>query len=673
MKTSRRRILRSAVAAAGALLLPRSVRAAGADEFAGSADKRQRPMRPHLLITARKVQGLRSVEELRQSTRSGHGRVLWSDLKKRADADLKAKLLWGGNRNFTLVNRTIMRVLRHALAFLITGQKCYRDAALAQIEVTFDPKFWPNWRDENQPKNLPAGLRVGQLCFGFGLAYDWLYTSLTPQERRRVVAGIDRCGIRPYVQTVKNGHWQVCVLDNFLPCIVGGVGVAAMAMGDDHPDSEYLMDLAVERMGAYLGVFGPEGEWNESVYYAGSIVDAVAFFSALRYWSAVRVDTTGEDIIATYPLPQFCRWLMYMTTGGREARFGDCGARPRKIALPYVPAVAAAARDGVLQWYYLNNLFPTEETNNLRNYALELVWYDHMLKPLTPEGRLPHGHAFSANMMCVSSRTDWNPRATPCVVYGKGGAAYEVHGHHDAGQVCIDGYGQPLIIDPGGYGVDNREYYKADGHNVLTFNGQDMVENRPESRALYNRPEQRKSPLLRSKFVSSAFDDGRGGYWVLDTADLYEGVRDVLRTVVHLNPGVVVVLDRATLHKPADVSLRWHTADKCQPDANGRFRVQGGQGVHLASRVLRLDDGELAVERREHEETRNSYIEASLHGVECSFLSLFCVFGPAELPAHWEGSNGSWSIQAPEGLVDVKLSSETLSVGYRDSPRGWRV
>ena len=643
-------------------------------------------MRPHLLVTAEKIGGLRSLAELRKSVEFGHGRVLWEDIKKRAEADLDAAPIAGASRNFTVVNATVTRVLRHALAFLITGHACYRDAALAQMEASFDPALWPNWHDESDdhPASLPADLRVGQLCLGFGLAYDWLHTALTPEQRRRVVAGVDRCAIQPFLQTVAEGHPQVRVLGNWLTCMVGGVGIAAMAMGEEHAESARLVDLATERLGAYLRAFGPEGEWFESVQYASSAAKPlVAFFSAFRYWSTVHSNPTNGNIIGTYPLPQLCRWMMYMTRPhAREAPLGNAGrpGRPRRIGLSHVPAVAAAARDGVLQWYYLNNLFPTEETDRMRDYALELVWYDHTLKPIDPEGRLPHGRAFSAHTMCVGSRTNWDPRTTPCIVYGKGGAAHEPHGHHDAGQVCIDGYAQPLIIDLGGYDPfctdSGREiFFHVRGHNILMFDGRHMPMDRPKLRPTYDQPACRDTPPLRARLVNSQFDDHRGGYWILDTADLYEGAREVRRCVVHLNPGVVAVLDTATLEASCDISLRWHTATKCRPDVNGGFVVRGAEGAHIAARVVSLNDGAFAVACREHEETGDGYVEASLRGTACALLTLFCVFEPGTSPGHWEDSNSSrsWYIRTPAGLVDVKASIMELSVVYRDDSRRWSI
>jgi hypothetical protein len=360
-----------------------------------------------------------------------------------------------------------------------------------------------------------------------------------------------------------------------------------MGLGKDHPDSEYILKVAARRMKIYLSVFGPEGEWNESVGYSNSVRDTVKFCSALRYWSTARGVGLEENVLGTHPLPHFCRWKMYMTLPhGREARMGNCTTIP-KVCLPFVPAVAAASRDGVLQWFHVNNQFSPEETDHTRNYVLELLGYNPTLEPVHPEGRLPHGHAFRANTMCVSSRTDWNPVATPCVVYGKGGAAYEIHGHHDVGQV-------------------------------------------------------------------------------LDTTDVYEGVKQVRRTVVHLDPGVVVVLDRATLDEPRDISLRWHTADKCRPEPGGRFVVCGGQNACLESQLVNLGDGALTIARNEHEETRASYIEASLNAPHCSILSLFSVSKLGGTAQRWKGSNGLWSIQTPEGILDVRVSSAELLVAYRN-------
>lgn len=83
--------------------------------------------------------------------------------------------------------------------------------------------------------------------------------------------------------------------------------------------------------------------------------------------------------------------------------------------------------------------------------------------------------------------------------------------------------------------------------------------------------------------------------------------------MVHLNPGVVVVLDGATLKEPGDVSLRWHPVTPCKPDRDGRFTVVGESGTCLASRIVCIGDESLSFSREWHEEIGQSLVEVTLH------------------------------------------------------------
>ena len=169
-------------------------------------------------------------------------------------------------------------------------------------------------------EKLPASLRVGQLCAGIVLAYDWLHAGLTTQERQRIVAGLDRQGIQPFIKTVKQGNWRVALLDNFMPAIVGGVGIAGMSLAEDHLDSGFLVKTARQRMKIYLSVFGPDGEWNESVGYAGSVRDTVDFYLAWRSWTATR---TGGNRTNPLSAPLFLPFLSAEDVYDIAARAGS--------------------------------------------------------------------------------------------------------------------------------------------------------------------------------------------------------------------------------------------------------------------------------------------------------------------------------------------------------------
>jgi hypothetical protein len=426
-------------------------------------------------------------------------------------------------------------------------------------------------------------------------------------------------------------------------------------------------------MTRYLETYGPDGEFNESVGYAGATRLPVAYFMAYWYATAGKVNRLSQP-----PFVETAKWYMYFVLPpGRVAAFGDgsVGSPPDST---YFAPLAAANRNGVLQWFYLN--YPP--TGQLRSLPWMLLWFDSTVEPTSPEGKMPHGRAFRTHGAAISNRTDWNPRSAACVVYGKA-AVEHYHEHHDAGQVCIDGYGKRLIVDLGspgpGYPADffalasRYKYYNASswGHNVLVFGGREMTAKRGQS----------------ANIVAAEFDDERGGYWQLDLTDLYDGVERVVRTVVHLNPAIVAVLDDAVLKRDEEVSLRWHTIDRCEPDSDGRFRVRAGD-VHLAARVIRLDADEIAYTRDEQEyrppynryrlgtlldQRHESFVAAKLRDDKCRLLSLFAVFPPGKTAETWEQKNGNWVIETPDGRVSTTVKPDALEVVNQRSDVAWRV
>ncbi|MDP6042192.1 MAG: DUF4962 domain-containing protein, partial [Candidatus Latescibacteria bacterium] len=409
-------------------------------------------MHPHIFITTKKIEGLRSLDEVRQGIQTGHLKNLWKQLLALADADAtnapynpttplsdRSQLdINHANREWTLVNAVSQRIQHAGLAYLITEKPKYRDDALRQMESLFDTNLWPDWRDKAHPRT-EVDLRGGMLSSAIALAYDWMHPLLSETERQSILNGLDLRGLQPYFRDIeKNAYWAD-VRTNWLTTIVGGLGIAGMALAEDHPRSQELVDFAMPRMIDYLDRYGPKGEFNESVGYSSSTSQPVAFFTAHRY-----ATQGGQNRIAEHPFPQTCHWTIYFTLPpGRYAAFGD-GDVEAPPALTFIPAVADATQDGILQQFYLDYAHLGDARRSL---AWELLWYNPNLAPTSMDTHVPTGRAYEAHGACFSSRTDWNPISTPSMVYGKGGSGAIVHGHHDVGQICIDGYSERLIVD----------------------------------------------------------------------------------------------------------------------------------------------------------------------------------------------------------------------------------
>jgi len=647
--------------------------AAGAEP---NATQRAPVEHPRLFVTGEKIDGLRCLAEVRRGIRHGHAAELWKQLVSKVEQESKQKPIAakGQNRSYSLVATTANRITDAALVALVTDERLYANAALRQIEALFDPERWPKWADEAHIRvGLKADLRHGQFARALAMAYDWLHGFLTDDERRRFLEGVDRCAIGPFKAGVEAREpWAGRRRNNWMTCVVGGFGILGMALGPDHPDSAWLVDFARPRMERYMSIFGPEGEFNESVGYSGSTRYVVGYLLAERYTSG------GENnALERHGLTDFCRWYMYSTVPpGRVLGFGD-GAPDARPVVAHLSAVAATARDPLIQWFYAQYSHLTHPTHG--RLALGLLFYDPTIEARSPDGQLPLGRAYRSQAKIITSRSSWDPKSTTSVVYAKA-AQEDYHGHADWGQVCIDGYGERLIVDlgspRGGYPRSHKERYynyQQRGHNVLVF-GKNETGGIPVGKA------------RRGEITHAEFDNERGGAWTMDLSKAYGKERRVVRHVIHLLPRVAVVLDETELGAAEPISLRWHTIAPAEPDDEGRFLVRGKKAT-LASRIQRLDgDATTSLGRHAYRPPydKNRYDEPYAQGHEpfvetrmrddrCRILSTFCVFGPDEQARSWQASAEGWSIDTPEGPVRVLCGDDCLTVENATTRHAWRV
>ena len=666
------------------------------------------PCRPHLLIRSADAPGLRSLDELREAVTGGFAAQLWQSIHRDAEADVGAEPITSyaalpgrstedirqGNRDYIVVHAAGARVLRAALALHLTGDRRYRDVAMAQISCLFDAAAWEEWQDifHRRAHGLDADLRTGQLSRDLGLAFDWLYPFLSGGDRTWMVEGIDRRGIQPYLQAVAAGAWWRSSLHNWTTVIVGGLGICGMALRDHHPQAGELVADSLPIMEKYLDQYGPDGEFNENPSYANATVLPAMYFATHRYYTEAREIPTQIGA-----LQRHCYWCMYATAPpGYLVSFGDGG--PAYPALTsFFPPVAAATQDPLLQWFYLTHCRLGESKTRVPLW--ELLWYDAALAPRAPtEADLPLGRAFPAHSGLVSSRDSWDPASTASVVFGKGGYGGVNHSHPDAGQVELHGHGQRLIVDLGAVpypASDHREYYhfSSEGHNVITLGGRPMTWDRQH----------------RSHLVASAFYNGRGGWWQVDATELYAGARRVRRTVVHLLPAVVAVLDEVDQDEDRGIRLRWHTgavATLGQPPPepiSGSGHLNGDVGVRpavpgafsvvvegVALSALIAEAGapvDLSAGRHEYRppydcdrmgnalpQRREPYVDVQAHGPTRSarLVSLFAVAGPGQPARTWVcRGDGQWQLEGE--AVAVALTDRTFTVTGGEANIGWQV
>jgi len=547
----------------------------------------------------------------------------------------------------------------------------HKKAAMIQLEALFDPKVWPDWIDQAHIRfGLPADLRTGMLSQDVGIAYDWLYPFLDDSERAFIIEGLDRRGIQPFLESMEKNPWWAHDLNNWYTVIIGGLGIAGMALGDDHPEANRLVEMSLPKMQRYLSIYGEDGSFNESVSYSGATRIPVAYFYAYYYHRA-----GGDNPLSRPPFPQAAEWSIHATLPpGRWAAFGD-GHAEDPVFVSFMTAIASATRDPIIQDYAVRHF-------GVSANPYELLWLDDKLAESSPAGKYPLGKAFAGNSALIFSRTSWDPDNPGMIVYGKAKRAGN-HGHNDLGQVCIDLDGKRMITDPGspsGYPADFFEdaryrYYNASirGHNLLMFGGR---EQRHPSEDRGDKEQVDLSPA-NGRILKAEFDEETGGIWQLDLTNAYSGTRKVRRTVIHLFPGWVAVLDEAELLDSEAISLRWHTFGPAEPDKQGNFRVIRDTACldcHVES--LSGDHLSLGMERHLYEEPyhlnrigqpleqrREPYVEMVLEDSACRILTLFAVSkGGKNESAKWNRRGDVWSWKNQYNSGEVICTNKTLSI-----------
>ena len=657
------------------------------------------PEHPRLHVTARSYPGLLSLEELRRGVTDGPGRELWRALRGEVERRAaeppydpstpmpgrSAGVIERHENDYVLSEAALQRVTDAALAWLITESPAYRDDALRQLEWMFDPEPWPEWRHPvNAERGVVADHRIGSHLGHLSIAYDWLYPALRPDQREWLLAGIgERALQRVRDSRTRDAHWGN--YNNWTGDIVAGMGAAGMALAEEIHDADELVEAATSYQRTYLRTLGPAREFNESPFYASSVLNAIRFFEALRYHRG-RGGAAGGDAVLEPELRErvgrFGRWYAYHVVLPRDiVPFGDCGREARPNAVQ-IGMIAELCDDPVLRWFYRR----LQPVNGYPNLALELLTLAVSGEVREPAGRWPLAMTWDAYGKNVISRSDWNPAGSACLVSAKAAHGWEAmrargetssyHMDYDAGQVCIASGSEHLIVDLGSSGG-----YASWGERGRLLRQGDRRPQRADGRRRHDAGAGRPGAGNDRRRL-------RSGTRRLEPVRPDRRLRGSRPRRAHARAPVartVAVLDEAVLREPRDVSLRWHTAHACAPEADGSFTVAGRKATAVC-RVVSLA-GEAAVAAARHRyhppydrdcygakfEDGHPYVEASLHADRVVLLTLFSVVaGRPAAPVRWKDGDGGWSIDTGAERVTVAYDAGSLRVTRADGA-GWRV
>jgi hypothetical protein len=417
---------------------------------------RLRKEHPRLLMTTTNLAELNQrvrtdpqLKEWHEKLRGEAGRVLDEPASRYEIPD--------GRRLLATSRRVLGRIFTLALLYRLDGDERYLERAWKELDAAANFKDW----------NPSHFLDTAEMTHAFAIGYDWLYDSWNAQQRALLRRSMLEKGVMPALQAYRRekpyGSWMHA-RHNWNQVCNGGIGMGALALGDEVPDlaGEFLQ-AALKSIQLPMKEFEPDGAWNEGPgYWNYATSYNVVFLAALE--SALGTDfglsrMTGFSDTGQFPI--------YLTGPlGRTFNYADGG-----------DSTIRAAQMFWLARKFDRPAYAEYEITVASPHALDLLWYENPSGPSTIRS-LPLDKCFRG-VEVATFRSGWEGRDALFVGL-KAGDNKANHSNLDLGSFVLDALGVRWAVDlgadnynmPGYFGEQRWTYYRlrAEGQNTLVIN-----------------------------------------------------------------------------------------------------------------------------------------------------------------------------------------------------------
>jgi hypothetical protein len=495
--------------------------------------------------------------------RDPRARVYYNQTIEECTKALGAPPVSRGSGQMLNTSRTALsRITFLAALYRMDGDKRYADRARDEMAAA---KFG-DW-------DPPHFLDVAEMTAALAIGYDWLYNTLSPDDRATIRQAIIEKGLKPGLSAYQSGVWWTKVDHNWANVCAGGLALGALAIADEEPDlARQVLAATRQAMNPPLSVFAPDGGLPEGPgYWVYEMKYTVFYLAAAETALGTDLgmaDTKGLDKTGFYRIAT-------LGPTGKSFDFADssefAGVASQMFWLSRhfnQPAFAVSERDFAAKW----------------GDVFHLLWFDDRGTTLS-DANVPLDAFFrGVNVACF--RGAWNDRETFYVGF-KGGNNSANHAHLDLGTFVLDAFGQRWAADLGGDNYDLPEYFgklrwtyyrtRTEGHNTLLINDA-------------NQDQTAKAPIVA---FSSTPDRA---FAVADLSQAYRwSATRVRRGIELLNRNCVVVEDEIDANQPAKVQWNFHTTAGVQLSDDKRSATLTLGGKELTAKLLSPADAKFDV------------------------------------------------------------------------------
>lgn len=486
-----------------------------------------------------------------------------------------------------------------ALAFKITGDKKYLEAAKKYMDAAVSYKVWGY--EYNKPD---VDLAAGHLLYGLGWGYDLLYHDLTLVEREKYKAKLVRQAklLFDFYQPKSGKTYAYSQNHTYIP--MAGLAVAAYALAGETPDAKEWAALPRAIFEGVLGTYSEDGFYYEGIEYW--------IFSTpwLLHYMDAHSHATGENLYEKAPgMKLIYKYISHATLPGGEFHFdyGDTYTggltRSRKSEDYDRERINGHFQSSYNVIYNLASQFQNGEAQGVADWlkakgqvsAEEMwtfIWYNPSLKSVPIEEQ-ETWHYFPDHDV-VFWRSSWNDDATAFSFKcgpSEGHAALQKqikfpewrlssgHAHPDAGSFIIWAKGKYLTGDSGYEGLTMTQ-----SHNTVVFDGKGQNNEGDGHDVFYGIPYER---LNKIKIVKATLGAKQVSI-LADVTSAYEpevGVKKFNRKFEFKVPGSFTVTDTIETNAPKIITSFLHVDNVIKQISANTFELEPDKTSLLANIV----------------------------------------------------------------------------------------
>jgi hypothetical protein len=452
-------------------------------------------------------------------------------------------------------------ILHCAWAWRMGGGEKYRLRTIAELEAACALKDW----------NPSHFLDTAEMAAAVATGYDWLYPTLTPEQRAMCERAIIDKALKPARKVYDGKGWWTAGRNNWAQVCGSGVALAAAAIaGKDEGLSEDLFESGlklVESCGKFYQPDGmyPEGPgyWQYGTNYHVILLAACAPLER-RTDDAPVLEKAGNSI-------------MHLTgPTGLSFNFADGNA---SVQTPTAAQCWLASRyQNAAQASHVRNALKRAldanhgKASGDRFFPLAILWL-----PDAParDGSLPTAAVFRGEQAVASFRSGWDAQASWIAI--KGGTPASSHGQMDVGSFVYDAHGTRWIHDMGSDDYNLPAYFGNKRWNYYRL--QNVSHNTLEIEGKLQNPDSDPCPLTTSDISGDTLSA------TFDLTGAYAGSAErVLRSACfQKQTGVVRIMDEIT--SPSGDVL-WRVVTDADCEATGDKVILRKKDSHVTLRRI---------------------------------------------------------------------------------------